>query len=169
MKRTYGVAVAPLLVMLLTAFSGAAAAEDSPSKLRSEAVKVEKQYVDLYNKLNTQREFDIVCKMQQPTGTRFPVRVCKPRYLVNATETAASESMQSAGQSASATRDNVGSPTGPSVGVAGVGGAAQGDPAMQRAFLEHVLAVQEKSPELQALGKQRDELQARYAAATKGK
>jgi hypothetical protein len=36
------------------------------------------------------------------------------------------------------------------------------------AFRKNMLDVLQKSPELQALGKKRDELQARYDAATKG-
>ena len=167
-NRTHGKAVCSLLAVWLLALCGTAAGADSPSKLRSEMTKVEKEYVELYNKLNTDREFAIVCKMQQPTGTRFPVRVCQPRYLVNAAEVAATESMQSATQSASATRDNVGAATG-GLGVASIGAAAPGQTAQQQAFLQHVLAVQEASPELQVLGKKRDELQARYAEATKGK
>ena len=167
-KRIHGKAVCSLLAGSLFALCGTAAGADSPSKLRSEMTKVEKEYVELYNKLNTEREFAIVCKMQQPTGTRFPVRVCQPRYLVNAAEEAATESMQSAMQSASATRDNVGQPTG-GLGVASIGAGAPGQSARQQAFFLHVADVQQKSPELQALGKKREELQARYTEATQGK
>jgi hypothetical protein len=167
-NTTHGMAVSSLLLVSAFAFFGTAAAADSPSKLRSEMTKVEKEYVELYNKLNTDREFDIVCKMQQPTGTRFPVRVCQPRYLINAAEVAATETMQSAMQSASATRDNVGQPTG-GLGVASMGAAAPGQSAKQQAFFLHVADVQQKSPELQALGKKREELQVRYTEATQGK
>jgi len=166
-NRTHGKAVCSLLAVSLLALCGTAAGADSPSKLRSEMTKVEKAYVELYNELNADHQFDIICVMQQPTGTRFPVRVCQPRFLVDSTAAAASDRMQSAvSASASASPANA---AGPNVGVAATGGAMSGQADKQQAFLQNILAVQQKSPELQALGKQRDELQARYAEATKGK
>ena len=137
-----------------------------PRKLRSEMVKAEKEYVDLYNKVNTDPQFAIVCRMDTPTGTTFAVRVCQPRYLLRAKEKSASERMQAA----VAAGDSSGSANtrGPNLGAAS-GAGTTGVPDQDEAFRQNMLAAQQKSPELQALGKKRDELQARFDAAMKEK
>lgn len=165
MNRVHALMMLPALALL--AAGGVAAAADSPNKLRSEMATAERQYVDLYNKLNTERQFDIVCRMDKPTGTTFAVRVCQPRYLLRAKEKSATERMQAAVSAAEST--GAANSGGPNVGagssVAGVSAA----PDMDEAFRQNLLAVQQRSAELRALGAKRDELQSRYDEAMKGK
>jgi hypothetical protein len=168
MNRFAGVDVVRVCAVLLFTFGANAFAADSPGKLRSEMAKAERQYIDLYNKLNSNPEFAIVCRMDKPTGTSFAVRVCQPRYLMAASARAASERMQSAvsaGNSTGAANSN-----GPNVG-AGFAGGADGSTAEDKdeAFKQNMLDLLQKSPELQAMGKKRDELQARFDEAMKAK
>jgi hypothetical protein len=106
--------------------------------------------------------------MDTPTGTSFAVRVCQPRYLMAANAKSASERMQSAVAASNSTGSA--NANGPSVG-AGFGGGAGGSVAadMDEAFKQNMLALLQKSSELQTLGKKRDDLQARFAEVTKGK
>lgn len=166
MNKIQSIVIAPFAGLLFVVAGGAASAADSPGKLRTEMAKAEQDYVALYNKLNSDRQFDIVCKTDRPTGSSFPVRVCQPRYLLRATEKSATERMQSAVGAADSTGGA--NARGPDVGAgAGASGAVVGQPDKQQAFRQNILDVQQKSPELQALGLRRDELQARYDVATK--
>ncbi len=154
--------------LALSAACGQSLAADSPGKLRAEMARAERDYIGLYNKVNTNPEFAIVCKMDTPTGTSFAVRVCQPKYLLTANAQSASERMQSAvaaGNSTGGTNAN-----GPNVG-AGLGGAggAPVAPDKDEAFKQNMLDLLQKSPELKALGKKRDDLQVRYNEATRGK
>jgi hypothetical protein len=157
---------------LLTILGAAAAlvasgafAQEKPGKIRTEMAKAEKAYIDLYNRLNTKPEFAFVCRMDKPTGSSLAVRVCQPRYVLNVKEKSATEVMQAA----VAAGDSPGSPNvrGPNVGAVVVGGVEAGQPDMDEAFRQNLLAVQAGSPELRALRKQHDELQARHDAAVK--
>ena len=152
--------------MGLLAVCSSAIAADSPSKLRSEMARAEQDYITLYNKLNTDRQFDIVCVTDKPTGSSLPVRTCQARYMLRAAATAATERMQSAvaaGQSTGGANAS-----GPNVGAAAGGGAMSGQPDKLQAFRQNIIDLQQKNPELLAPGKQRDELQQRYNDAMKG-
>jgi hypothetical protein len=157
------------LLMILGAAATLAApgafAQEKPAKIRTEMVKAEKAYIDLYNKLNTKPEFAFVCRMDKPTGSSLAVRVCQPRYVLDAKERSATEVMQAA----VAGGDSAGSPNTRSanVGAVVVGGAEAGQADMDDSFRQNLLAVQAGSPELQALRKQHDELQARHEEALK--
>lgn len=165
MNRNHEFAKTTLLALLLT-LSGRASAADSPNRLRLEMAKAEQDYITLYNKLNAERQFDIVCTTDKPLGSSIPVRTCQARYLLRATASAATERMQSAVGAANSTGGaNV---NGPNVGARTTGGDVAGMPDKLQAFRQNVLDVQQKSPELQKLGKQRDELQKRNNDAAKG-
>ena len=166
MKRSHGLAFAS--VITIAAACSPAFAADSPGKLRAEMARAERDYVDLYNKVNTNPEFAIVCRMDTPTGTTFAVRVCQPKYLITANARSASERVQTAvaaGNSTGGANAN-----GPNVGTGfgGAGGVSVADD-KDEAFKQNMLDLLQKSPELQALGKKRDDLQARLNEATKGK
>ena len=108
----------------------------------------------------------MVCRKEAQTGSSFAVRVCQPRYVLAAKETSAAERMRaatSAGEASGAANSR-----GPDVGnaIAGVGAADLGP--RQEAMRKNLLEVLQSSPELQELGRKRDELQARYDAAAKG-
>jgi hypothetical protein len=166
MMRSHGLAVASVLT--LCAACSSALAADSPGKLRTEMARAERDYITLYNKVNTNPEFTIVCRMDTPTGTSFAVRVCQPKYMVTANARSASERLQSAVTASSSTGGA--NANGPNVGAGftGAGGvtvAADKD----EAFKQNMLELLQKSPELQALGRKRDDLQARFNEATRGK
>ena len=152
--------------LVTTVLVSPASAADSPAKLRSEIAKVERQYISLYNKLNSTPEFAIACRMEAPTGSNFEVRVCQPRYQLNSQARSASEVVQFA-QSAG---DNTGAgvANGPSAGTAP--DREQVDHAdKDAAYRQHALAVQAANPELRALAERRGELQVRLDALGKGK
>jgi hypothetical protein len=166
MKRNHGLAMTTVLGLLLGACGSAMAAEN-PNKLRSEMAKAEQDYIALYNKLNTDREFDIVCVTDRPTGSSIPVQTCQARYLLHAKAAAATERMQSAVAAGQST--GPANATGANVGATAGGGAMAGRQDKLQAFRQNMLDILQKSPELQALGKQRDELQKRYNEAMKGR
>jgi hypothetical protein len=160
--------LATVSAFALQAACAGALAADSPGKLRTEMARAEQAFFELYNKLNTNPEFAIVCRMDTPTGTTFAVRVCQPKYLITANARSASERMQSAITAGNAT--GAANANGPNVGAGSAPGG--GDTAAadkERAFKQNVLDLMQRSPELQALGKKRDELQVRYNEAAKGK
>jgi hypothetical protein len=166
MKISRGLALVPGLALFCA--SGVGVAADSPGKLRAEMARAERDYIELYNKVNTNPEFAIICRMDTPTGTTFAVRVCQPKYLIVANARSAAERMQSAvsaGNSTGGANSN-----GPNVGVGfGGGGVAPAAADKDEAFKQNMLDLLQKSPELQALGKKRDDLQARFNEATRGK
>jgi hypothetical protein len=164
MKRTHAPVTAGL-TMLLIGLCGAAAAAENPGKLRTEMAKAEQDYISLYNKLNTERQFDIVCVTDRPTGSSLSTRTCQARYLMHAAANAATERMQSAVAGAISTGGA--NANGPNVGAAAGGGALTEQADKLQAFRQNIIDVQQKSPELQALGRKRDELQQRYNAAMK--
>jgi hypothetical protein len=148
---------APLGLLLLAVATAASA--ETVTSIRREMSRVEGQYFALYNKLNTDKQFDMVCRMEAPTGSNFMRRVCQPRYLESAKQTSASERIDAA--------NHAGTPpqAGANVGAAMVGGASVVD-TQQDAFRRNMLDVLQKSPELQALGQKRDELQRKLDAAS---
>lgn len=170
MNRTSGMHVLWIFSAVLLAGSGAALSAERPSAILKEMTKAEDAYFALYNSLNTDHQYDIVCRKDRATGTTLVTRVCQPRYLLRAKEAAASERIRGAISSS----DNSGAANsrGPNVGNAVADGGATSPSAeqamKQEGFRRNMMEVLEKSPELQALGKQRDELQARYEAATQG-
>ena len=142
-----------MAMLLLVPLSGAAFSAEKPSDIRQQIAKVEAQFFALYNKLNTDRQYDMVCKMDRATGTNFAARVCKPRYVQIAQQTNATERMQTATHS------------GP--GVEATNPSAALSFPQDDAFRKNMLDVLQKSPELQALGEKRDALQARLDELTK--
>lgn len=150
---------------LLLVACGSVNAGESPSQLRAEITRAEKAYIDLYNKTNTNPQFEIICRNEKPTGTNFASRVCRPRYILDAMQASASDTVQRAvASSATAGAANSG---GPNVGAVPSGGEASSQADKDAAFRQNVLEAQQKNPELLALGKKRDELQKQLNAATR--
>jgi hypothetical protein len=153
-----------LLALLLVAVSAIAVSAEKPSAIRGEITKTEDAYFALYNRLNTVRQFDMICRKDRATGSSFLVRICQPRYVLAMQEANASQRMQAAVQSGASS--GPANSRGPDVGnsvAAGVSAAS----VQQDAFNKNMLEVLQNSPELQALGQKRDELQARLQEATK--
>jgi hypothetical protein len=155
----------PVLAVMLLGATATGAAE-SKSKLRSQIVKAENEFFSLYNKLNTDHQYDMVCRMERATGSNFDSRVCQPRYMLTAKESAASERMRSAVSSPVTTGQANGSGQ-PNVGAAVGDTGTVNVQARQEAMRKNMLDVLQKSPELQELGRKRDELQASLDALNK--
>ena len=150
--------------LLLAAVATTALAAEKAADIRKEMAKTEEAYFALYNKLNSDRQYDIVCRREAETGSTFLKRVCKPRYLERVEQAAASERMQSAIQASASAAANS---RGPDIGTASAGGTSSANGTLDEGFRRNMLEVLEKSPELRALGSKRDELQARLDAAKK--
>ena len=52
--------------------------------LRQEVVVAEDKFFDLYNELNDDDRFDIICENRRPIGTRIQVRECKAQFVRDA-------------------------------------------------------------------------------------
>jgi hypothetical protein len=165
MKGTRGLVVASALALLAAQASTLAA--ESPGKLRAEMTRAEKEFIDLYNKVNANPEFAIACRLETPTGSNFAVRICQPKYIVTANARATGERMHSA--VTAAVNTGAANSKGPNVGAGLGAGGGSIDEAKEEAFRQNMLDVLQKNPELQALGNKRDDLQARYDEATKRK
>ncbi len=53
-------------------------------KMRAQIVELEEKFNALYNELNKNDDFDVVCRMQAPLGTRIRKRICKVAFYVKA-------------------------------------------------------------------------------------
>ena len=51
------------------------------SAMRAEIDSVQNRAFALFNELNVDNDYDIVCRRETPTGSHIPVRVCRPRYV----------------------------------------------------------------------------------------
>ena len=49
--------------------------------MRAEIDAVQDRAFALFNELNVDNDYDIVCRRETPTGSHIPVRVCRPRYV----------------------------------------------------------------------------------------
>ena len=138
---------------LLIAMSSAAMSAEKASDIRKQMSKLEDEYFALYNKLNTDRQYDMVCRKEAQTGSTFLKRVCKPRYVEAVQRDHAAERVQAAARG------------GPGIDATNPGTAPsfwQDD-----GFRKNMLEVMRKSPKLQALGEKRDALQVRLDALAK--
>lgn len=52
--------------------------------LRQEVIVAEDKFFEIYNELNDDDRFDIICENRRPTGTRIQVRECKARFVRDA-------------------------------------------------------------------------------------
>jgi hypothetical protein len=150
--------------LVLCAPAGAA---ESQAKLRSSLAKVDKQYIELYNKLNTEAEYEIVCRNEKTTGTAYASRVCRARYLNTAMQNASSQHMSGVREPGS--NSNVASPSAQAMGSALAGTGMSGMQEKDEAFRQHLVEVMQKNPELQELGKQRAALQQQLDEVTGSK
>ena len=85
--------LALLLAVLVLPTSAAAQAEDvatddivvanqkSSRDLRRDLWRAEKDFYSIYNKLNDDGIYDVVCRKQAPTGSMIKTQVCRPKFL----------------------------------------------------------------------------------------
>lgn len=62
--------------------------------LRQEVVVAEDRFFDLYNQLNDDDKYDIVCETKKPLGTRISVRECKAQFVRDAEYEAIQDALQ---------------------------------------------------------------------------
>jgi hypothetical protein len=60
--------------------------EKSLPKLKLEYEAAELNFYNLYNDINDDRRFDVICREEAPTGSHIKQRVCWPRYELEARE-----------------------------------------------------------------------------------
>ena len=60
--------------------------EKSLSKLRREVYQAEEDFYSIYNKLNDNRDYDVRCYYEKPTGSNIKNHVCRARFVTNAYE-----------------------------------------------------------------------------------
>lgn len=147
-SRFAGWAVAlPLMALGLPAFSA-----DKTADLEKQLAAATDEYYALYNKLNADPQYDMVCRMERETGTKFEKRVCLPRYARDSQTADASQTMQSATQAMA-----------PTNGVVASGKASTASSSKAEGYLNNMRAVLEKSPELLAIAQKRNALLAQIA------
>lgn len=49
--------------------------------MRTDIDEVQNRAFALFNELNVDNDYDIVCRRETPTGSHIPVRICRPRYI----------------------------------------------------------------------------------------
>ncbi len=84
-------ALISLPAFLLTClFSTAHAAEEqiviedmSPTQLRAEIAKIQKEYYRVFNLINTDDKLDIVCQKYMPTGSNIRKESCEPQFVID--------------------------------------------------------------------------------------
>ena len=116
---------------------------DSLSQLRKAMDRAEDRVYSRYNEINQRNDYDIDCITEAPLGSRQKARTCQPRYVSEALHEDAFDALFRNQNSASRLR---------SVAALGAGRqtylrkalleAAQKDPEMQRAMIEHALLKQ---------------------------
>ena len=50
--------------------------------MRAEIDRVQDRALALFNELNVDNDYDIVCRRETPTGSHIPRQVCRPRYMI---------------------------------------------------------------------------------------
>ncbi len=58
--------------------------QKSLSELRREAYDAEDDFYAVYNKLNDEKEYDVRCFYEKPTGTNIKNHICRARFVTNA-------------------------------------------------------------------------------------
>lgn len=62
--------------------------------LRQEVIVAEDKFFDIYNQLNEDDKYDIVCETRKPLGTRISVRECKAQFVRDAEYEAIQDALQ---------------------------------------------------------------------------
>ena len=58
--------------------------QKSLSTLRKEVFKAEEEFYSVYNKLNDEKDYQVRCFYEKPTGTRIKNHVCRARFVTKA-------------------------------------------------------------------------------------
>jgi hypothetical protein len=156
MKSNNSLAVSTAALFFIP-FGRTAISDEKPSDIRKQLAAVTAEFYALYNKLNTDRQYDMICKKDPETGTRFEKNVCLPRYARESQHSVAIEYMQAATHAFSI-----------GYGIAMPGEvSSKGSSPKWDGYLDNIRGVLEKSPELQALAEKRDDLRALLVQSNK--
>jgi hypothetical protein len=60
--------------------------QKSQADLRREVFQAEEDFYSVYNKLNDDKEYDVRCFYEKPTGTNIKNHVCRARFVTKAFE-----------------------------------------------------------------------------------
>ena len=60
--------------------------QKSLAELRRDVFEAEEDFYALFNKLNDERDYDVRCFYEKPTGTRIKNHVCRARFVTKAFE-----------------------------------------------------------------------------------
>ena len=60
--------------------------QKSLSELRRDTYEAEEDFYAIYNKLNDEKEFDVRCFYEKPTGTNIKNHVCRAQFVTKAFE-----------------------------------------------------------------------------------
>ena len=66
--------------------------QKSLAELRREVVKAEEGFYSVFNKLNDEKDYDVRCFYESPTGTHLKNHVCRARFVTKAYSQHASRS-----------------------------------------------------------------------------
>ncbi len=58
--------------------------QKSIAKLRRDVFRAEEDFYSVYNKLNDEKEYDVRCFYETPTGTHLKNHVCRARFVTKA-------------------------------------------------------------------------------------
>lgn len=177
MSRTLRFALLPVALLSCTAMGEQAAAPAGAAtaqaeeldevavvskklwQLRQQMVVVEDRFYALYNKLNTDDEFDVHCTVRPGVGrdTHLNTRICEVQYILEAQAAAAQGWLD-------AMFFNTGNEDGTGGGAGSWGRMPASSLALGRAeeYRRTMLAVINRSPELLRLVRERERLGQRY-------
>jgi len=72
------------LTVLVTVLALPMVAVGQMADLRRDVFQSEEDFYEIYNELNDNKEYDVRCWYETPTGTRIKNHVCRARYVTKA-------------------------------------------------------------------------------------
>jgi hypothetical protein len=120
-------------------------------ELRAAIIKAEDRFYARYNELNKVDDFDVECKVEPPTGTKFKQRGCLTRLQLKAQQEQGREFVQMFQDQA--------------LGLTGARPTTDPDAAMLARYAEYkmnVLYLLKMNPDLRRLVRERDDAEKRY-------
>ena len=72
------------LTVLVTVLALPMVAVGQMADLRRDVFQSEEDFYEIYNELNDNKEYNVRCRYETPTGTRIKNHVCRARYVTKA-------------------------------------------------------------------------------------
>ena len=57
--------------------------EKTTPQLKRAFKKQQMAFIELYNSVNTDAQFDVICKWRKFTGSQIARKLCEPRYMID--------------------------------------------------------------------------------------